>query len=78
MLFALKSMLDRRSTSTIIAMGVALLLAVAVLDHLTGFELSFSIFYILPIVLVTWYAQRRTGLFSAFLPRFCGCSSTIH
>lgn len=48
-----------------VAAGLALMVLVAVLDHLTGFELSFSVFYLLPIVLVTWYSQRWIGyLFS--------------
>jgi diguanylate cyclase (GGDEF)-like protein len=42
---------------------------VGLLDFLTGWELSFSLFYLLPIVLVTWYAGRNPGLVFSVL---CG------
>lgn len=53
--------LDRQSPVLVTALGLVLLAAVALLDYLTGFELSFSIFYLLPIVLVTWHSQQKTG-----------------
>jgi len=39
--------------------GVAL---VGAADYLTGREIAFSLFYLIPIVLVTWYAGRKFGL----------------
>lgn len=42
--------------------GIVLLAAVAALDVLTGYELSFSLFYLLPIALVSWYEGRAAGL----------------
>lgn len=44
--------------------GAALLLvaALGMVDHVAGLELSFSIFYIAPIALVSWYGSRRQGL----------------
>jgi len=34
----------------------------AALDYVTGSELSFSIFYLIPIVFVTWYVGRAAGV----------------
>lgn len=34
---------------------MALLVLVGALDVATGYELSFSVFYLMPIVLATWY-----------------------
>ncbi len=42
--------------------SVALVAAVAFLDHITGFEISFSIFYLIPISLTAWYLGRAQGL----------------
>ena len=42
--------------------GIVLVVVVALLDLLTGYELSFSLFYLLPIAVVTWYGGRRAGL----------------
>lgn len=56
--------LDRfldRHPARVTALGLVLMAVVAVLDYLTGLELSFSIFYLLPVVFVTWHSQQRTG-----------------
>jgi len=47
--------------------GLILVGAVGLLDYLTGYEISFSIFYIIPIVLVTWTISRRAGVALALL-----------
>jgi diguanylate cyclase (GGDEF)-like protein len=36
-------------------------------DSLTGNEITFSLFYLLPIVLVTWAVNQKAGLFMSFL-----------
>jgi diguanylate cyclase (GGDEF)-like protein len=47
-----------------ISVGVVLILGL--IDYITGFELSFSFFYLLPITIVAWTAGREAGLvFSA-------------
>jgi diguanylate cyclase (GGDEF)-like protein len=47
-----------------IAAGLALaaVLVIAVLDHLTGFEVSLSVFYLGPVAFAAWYAGRSPGL----------------
>ncbi|MCR4315989.1 MAG: GGDEF domain-containing protein [Planctomycetes bacterium] len=47
-----------RSLTIIIAAALILTAGVGALDHFTGFELSFSIFYLLPVVFVSWYVNR--------------------
>ncbi|HVT45156.1 MAG TPA: GGDEF domain-containing protein [Thermoanaerobaculia bacterium] len=44
------------------ALGLVLVGLVGTMDHVTGYELSFSIFYLLPIALVSWYSHRGIGL----------------
>jgi diguanylate cyclase (GGDEF)-like protein len=34
---------------------------VALLDHLTGAEISFSVFYLLPVSFAAWFISRRAG-----------------
>ncbi len=53
--------LERLPEPMIAAAGVVLVVLVWVLDYLTGREISFSIFYVAPIVLVTWYEGRNAG-----------------
>ena len=39
-----------------------LIFIVGVLDLLTGYELSFSIFYLIPVVLGSWYSGKNFGI----------------
>jgi diguanylate cyclase (GGDEF)-like protein len=63
--------LEKRSQPFWAIIGLLLVVPVGIIDILTGDELSFSLFYLLPISLATWYAGRRLGVvtsvFSAFV-----------
>src|SRR5262245_13486024 len=54
MLDSFRRFLDSLSTAQTIALGVVLLAIVGAVDYFTGYELSFSVFYLVPIVVVTW------------------------
>jgi diguanylate cyclase (GGDEF)-like protein len=54
--------LERRSKPFWITTGFLLIVLVAVVDVLTGPEISFAIFYVVPIVLVTWFMGRPLGV----------------
>jgi diguanylate cyclase (GGDEF)-like protein len=54
--------LSKRSRAFLLALGIMLVLFMGCIDVLIGTELSFSIFYLLPISLVTWFAGRRSGI----------------
>jgi len=45
----------------IVALSVALL--IGIIDYKTGYELSLSIFYLLPITLIVWFVGRKAGVF---------------
>src|SRR5713226_6768292 len=58
--------LDAASKPSLLVIGFILVLAIGGIDVASGYELNVSIFYLVPIALVTWYINRRTGLwFSA-------------
>jgi signal transduction histidine kinase len=46
----------------ILPTGIVLMLLVGIIDYASGTELSISIFYLLPISLVTWFINRKTGV----------------
>jgi diguanylate cyclase (GGDEF)-like protein len=50
-----------------IVIGVLLLSMVAFLDYITGVDFSFSLFYLLPITLISWAISERLGLVFAIL-----------
>ncbi|MFN2455772.1 MAG: GGDEF domain-containing protein [Pyrinomonadaceae bacterium] len=57
--------LEKRSKSFILICGFALILFLGVIDYFTGFELSFSVFYLSPVALVTWYGSKRAAVITS-------------
>jgi hypothetical protein len=51
--------LEGRGNSFWSAIGLFLIAIVGLLDYLTGIELSFSLFYLIPISLVAWFAGKE-------------------
>ena len=47
--------------------GLAVIGLLGFLDYLTGNEITLSLFYLIPIVLVTWAGGHKTGLFMSFI-----------
>src|SRR3989337_1573616 len=47
--------------------GFVLIVGVGFLDYLTGYEISFSLFYLIPISLLAWFAGRRFGVAASFV-----------
>ena len=50
------------SPAVTFAAGVILVLAVAVIDQLTGYDLHLGVLYLVPIAMVTWACGARYGL----------------
>lgn len=57
----INQILQRASRLTILSISILGVGAVAYLDNVTGYELSFSVFYLIPISLTAWYVGRYTG-----------------
>lgn len=60
-LFRINIFLSRQKAATITLIAILLSVFLGVLDYLTGFEISFSFFYLLPISLATWFVGIRSG-----------------
>ncbi len=58
--------LERASRGSILLLGFLLSGILGLVDYWTGWEISFSIFYLLPILFVTSYAGRSPGLIVSF------------
>src|SRR5690349_106562 len=50
---------------------------ISTLDYLTGYELSFVLFYYAPIALAAWRHGARAGLLTAVLATICWYSSRV-
>ncbi|HEY8224875.1 MAG TPA: hypothetical protein VIG25_06325 [Pyrinomonadaceae bacterium] len=57
------SHLEQTSKRAIAAFAVFLVILIGVVDFATGLELHLMFFYLLPIALVSWFVNRRTGIF---------------
>ncbi len=64
--------LTRQSSSSLILLGFTLVVFVGVADYVTGAEVSISIFYLIPISLLTFFVDRRIGLFISLLSSAVG------
>ncbi|MFH1778130.1 MAG: GGDEF domain-containing protein [Candidatus Omnitrophota bacterium] len=51
------------SKKGIVLIGVFIVLFLGIIDYLTGYEISFSLFYLLAIILVSWSVGQAAGLF---------------
>ena len=52
----LKQYLNKITGIPVTIISLILVPLIGILDYLSGFELSFSIFYLLPVGFVAWYA----------------------
>jgi diguanylate cyclase (GGDEF)-like protein len=55
--------LDRIPRPVILSIGLALALTCGFFDYITVYEVGLSIFYVIPVALVTWYIGRQAGIF---------------
>jgi diguanylate cyclase (GGDEF)-like protein len=53
--------LNQQRKSTLLGLGIVSLVMIGYVDFLTGVEISTSIFYLLPVAVVSWCAGRREG-----------------
>ncbi|HYN86864.1 MAG TPA: GGDEF domain-containing protein [Pyrinomonadaceae bacterium] len=54
--------LGRRSKAFLVTVALLVVAALAVLNYLSGPDVSFLIFYIAPVFLTAWFVGRRAGL----------------
>lgn len=59
------------------AVGFSLVLLFGFIDSLIDYRVSFSIFYVLPVVLVTWYAGIKIGILFSILSSAMWFSAAI-
>ncbi len=70
--------LGKRSKLFIIVSALILIIVIGFIDYLTGEEIAFSIFYILPIALATWFAGKRSGFLLAVVGAAVWLTADIH
>ena len=66
-MISLLESLERRSRRALMAAGLAVLIIIGIVDYLTGFEVLFSVFYLLEVGLAAWFVGKRFGLVMSVL-----------
>lgn len=59
--------LEQSSRTALVLAGLLVLGLIGVIDYLTGFELLFSVFYLLEVALAAWFVGRGFGLLMSVL-----------
>jgi len=54
--------LEVYSKGSIVVWAIAITFGLGFIDFITGFELSFSFFYLIPVSMVAWAVNKNTGL----------------
>jgi diguanylate cyclase (GGDEF)-like protein len=54
--------LNRQSQDMLLVIALAFMLFLGVIDNITGFEISFALFYLIPVSLAAWFAGREAGI----------------
>jgi diguanylate cyclase (GGDEF)-like protein len=57
--------LESQSNAVILLEGLMLIATIGLLDFVTGDEIAFSVFYVLPISLIAWFVNSRLGLLAS-------------
>jgi len=55
------------SPAASLAAGMFMLALIGLLDYATGSQISFSVFFLIPVMTVTWQAGRKAGLATCLL-----------
>jgi diguanylate cyclase (GGDEF)-like protein len=55
--------LNRRNPIFFLISGLFLVVVLGIIDKITGAEISFSIFYLIPVIFVTRFSDRWVGIF---------------
>jgi signal transduction histidine kinase len=61
------SWLDQLSQPAIVGLTFAIFIIVAVIDYVTGYEISCTVFYVLAIAIATWFSGAGFGLLISVL-----------
>lgn len=55
------------SKTLVLFIGFTLVGFIGIIDYVTGIEISFSIFYLLPVTFVAWFSNKKTAMLVASL-----------
>lgn len=63
----IRAFLEHRSAGFILSCGWITIILLGIIDRTTGREFEFNIFYLLPLLFVTWFTDARIGVATSAL-----------
>ncbi len=60
------------------AFCILLIILLGIIDVITGYEVSFSIFYLLPVMIVSWYSQKYYAVILSILSALTWLMADLH
>lgn len=58
----LNRLLEERSPAFILGLGIVTMGGIAIADYYTGITVGFALFYLIPVIMVTWFVNRWWGV----------------
>ncbi len=76
-IYRLLTFLEKLSKGRLITIATGIVFVLGFIDYLTGFELSFSFFYLIPVTMIAWAVGRNQGLTFSVLSASVWLTSNI-
>ncbi len=76
-IYRLLTFLETLSKGRLITIATGIVFVLGFIDYLTGFELSFSFFYLIPVTMIAWAVGRNQGLTFSVLSASVWLTSNI-
>jgi len=67
MISRIMQFLSKQGKAQLILIACALIAGFGIVDYITGPELALSIFYLLPIMLIAWWVDRRSAVYVSIM-----------
>ena len=64
--------LEKRKALFWVVAGIVCIAVIGGLDYLTGYKIAFSVFYLFPVALITWYVGKRLGIAASIASALIG------
>ena len=69
--------LEKQSKPLLLLVGFTLIVVIGCIDFLIGYEIGLSVFYVLPISLITWFTNRRFGVAASLISAILWFSADV-
>jgi len=59
--------LENQNKLLLLSINIVFVILLGIIDYFSGYEVSFALFYLLPVSLVGWFAGKKAGFFIAII-----------